>query len=105
LRKEWRALVQRQKDEKQKRATMVIIKKYRRKRMAKHAFMKLLSATTSIKYCCRQVHARKELQRLQQDAKKLSIKHVGDSTKNHLEDRWNDMIKARSNSRGFQILV
>jgi hypothetical protein len=51
------------------------------------------------------VHARKELQRLQQDAKKLSIKHVGDSRKNHLEDRWNDMIKARSNSRGFQILV
>jgi hypothetical protein len=73
--------------------------------MAKHAFMKLLSATTSIKYCCRQVHARKELQRLQQDAKKLSIKHVGDSRKNHLEDKWNDMIKARSNSRGFQILV
>jgi hypothetical protein len=42
--------------------------------------------------------ARKELQMLQKEAKELSIQLVGDSRTNHLEERGNDTIKARSNS-------
>jgi hypothetical protein len=42
--------------------------------------------------------ARKELQRLQNEAKELSIQLVGDSRMNHLKERGNDMIQARSNS-------
>jgi hypothetical protein len=42
--------------------------------------------------------ARKELQRLQNEAKELSIQLVGDSRMNHLEERGNDTIQARSNS-------
>jgi 2-oxoglutarate dehydrogenase complex dehydrogenase (E1) component-like enzyme len=42
--------------------------------------------------------ARKELQRLQKEAKELSIQFVGDSRMNHLEERRNDMIQARSNT-------
>jgi len=42
--------------------------------------------------------ARKELQRLQKEAKELSIQFVGDSRMNHLEERGNDMIQARSNT-------
>jgi hypothetical protein len=41
---------------------------------------------------------RKELQRLQNEAKELSIQLVGDSRMNHLEERGNDTIQARSNS-------
>jgi hypothetical protein len=42
--------------------------------------------------------ARKELQRLQKEAKELSIQLVGDSRMNHLEERGNDTIQERSNS-------
>jgi hypothetical protein len=41
---------------------------------------------------------KKELQRLQKEAKELSIQLVGDSRTNHLEDRGNDTIQERSNS-------
>jgi hypothetical protein len=43
-----------------------------------------------------QVQERKELQRLQQEANEFSIKIIGDSRMSHLEERRNDMIKARS---------
>jgi hypothetical protein len=36
------------------------------------------------------LRARKELQRLKQKAKELSIKLIGDSRTNHLEERGND---------------
>jgi hypothetical protein len=42
--------------------------------------------------------ARKELQRLQKEAKELSIQLVSDSRMNHLEERGNDTIQERSNS-------
>jgi hypothetical protein len=42
--------------------------------------------------------ARKELQRLQKEAKELSIQLVVDLRMNHLEERGNDTIQARSNS-------
>jgi hypothetical protein len=41
---------------------------------------------------------KKKLQRLQKEAKELSIQLVGDSRTNHLEERGNDTIQARSNS-------
>jgi len=42
--------------------------------------------------------ARKELQRLQKEAKELSIQLVGDLRMNHFEERGNDTIQTRSNS-------
>jgi hypothetical protein len=36
----------------------------------------------------------KEIQRLKQEAKELSIKPIGDSRTNHLEERGNDTIRA-----------
>jgi hypothetical protein len=55
-------------------------------------------AATFIQSCWRRLLARKELQRLQKEAKELSIQLFGDSRTNHLEDRGNDTIQARSNS-------
>ena len=52
----------------------------------------------TIQSCWRRLLARKELQRLQKEAKELSIQIVGDSRMNHLEERGNDTIQARSNS-------
>jgi hypothetical protein len=72
---------------------MVIIQKYTCKWMAKCVYLKLLSATTFIQYCYRQLHAKKELQQLKQEAMKLSIKPIGDSKTNHLEERGNDTIQ------------
>jgi len=55
-------------------------------------------AATFIQSCWRRLLARKELQRLQKEAKELSIQLVGDSRMNHLEERGNDMVQERSNS-------
>jgi hypothetical protein len=54
-------------------------------------------AATFIQSCWRRLLARKELQRLQKEAKELSIQLVGDSRTNHLEERGNDTIQVRSN--------
>jgi hypothetical protein len=81
---------------KKERATMVIIQKYIYKWMAKHAFLKLLSTTTFIQYCWRQVRVRNKFKRLQQEAQELPIIPIGDSRMNHLEERGNNMIQARS---------
>jgi|UniRef100_A0A2K2BM78 hypothetical protein len=56
------------------------------------------TAATFIQHCWQRLLARKELQRLQKEAKELSIQLVGDSRTNHLEDRGNDTIQERSNS-------
>jgi Skp family chaperone for outer membrane proteins len=42
--------------------------------------------------------ARKELQKLQKEAKELTTQLASDSRMNHLEERGNDTIQARSNS-------
>jgi len=55
------------------------------------------TAATFIQSCWRRLLARKELQRLQKEAKELSIQLVGDKRTNHLEERGNDTIHARSN--------
>jgi carboxypeptidase C (cathepsin A) len=56
------------------------------------------TASTFIQSCWQRLLARKELQRLQNEAKGLSIQLVSDSRTNHLEERGNDTIQARSNS-------
>jgi len=56
---EWRASVQHQKDK-----NKIGQEKYKRKWKARHAYLKWLSTTTFIQYCCSQVCVRKELQRL-----------------------------------------
>ena len=66
--------------------------------MARYAYLKLLSATIFIQCCWMQVSARKELQRQKQAANELSIKSVGDSRMNHIEERGNDTIQARFDS-------
>jgi len=58
----------------------------------------LLSSKVVGDDCWRRLLARKELQRLQKEAKELSIQLFGDSRMNYLEDRGNDTIQERSNS-------
>jgi hypothetical protein len=53
---------------------------------------------TFIQSCWRRLLERKEPQRLQNEAKELSIQLVGDSRMNHLEQRGNDVIQERSKS-------
>ena len=48
------------------------------------------TAGTFIQSCWRRLLARKEFQRLQNEAKELSIELVGDSRMNHLEERGNE---------------
>jgi len=55
-------------------------------------------AATFIQSCWRRLLARKELQRLQNEAKEFFIQLVFDSRMNHLEERGNDTIQSRSNS-------
>jgi hypothetical protein len=72
---------------------VVVIQKYTCKWMARRVYLKLLSATIFIQCCYRQLCARKELQRLKQEAKEFSIKPVGDSRTNHLKEKENDTIR------------
>jgi len=55
-------------------------------------------AATFIQSCWQRLLARKKLQRLQKEAKELSIQLIGDSRMNHIEERGNDTIQERSNS-------
>ena len=61
---ELRNSIQCQRDNKGKRTKWLSLKKYTRKWMGKHSYLKLLSATTFIQCCYRQLHARKELKRM-----------------------------------------
>ena len=55
------------------------------------------TAATFIQSCWPRLLARKQLQRLQNEAKELSIQLVGDLRTNHLEERGNDTIQTRLN--------
>jgi len=55
-------------------------------------------AATFIQSCWQRLLARKKLQRLQKEAKELSIQLIGDSRMNHIEERGSDTIQERSNS-------
>ena len=80
----------------EKRQQLLSLKKYIRKLMARHAYLKLLSAATFIQCCWMQVRVRKELQRLQREANELFVKTIGDSRTNYLKERGNDTIQERS---------
>jgi len=69
-----------------------------RKRGEKTQHTQNRRAVTFIQSCWRRLLARKELQRLQNEAKEFFIQLVGDLSTNHLEDRGNDTIQERSNS-------
>ena len=72
------------------------LQKERRKKCCNDEIRKRTVATF-IQSCWRRYLARKELQRLQNKAKEVSIQLIGDSRTNQLEERGNDMIQARSN--------
>jgi hypothetical protein len=76
-----------------KKTVVIIIQKYVCKWMARRVYLKLLSATIFIQCCWKQVRARKELQRLQQEAKEFSIIHIGDLRMNHLKEK--EMIRSK----------
>jgi hypothetical protein len=57
----------------------------------------LLSSKVVGDDCWARLLARKELQRLQKEAKELSFQLLGDSRMNHHEERGNDTIQKRSN--------
>jgi hypothetical protein len=73
------------------------LKREREREREKHCHDDI-TAATFIQSCWRRLLARKELQRLPKKAKELSIQLVGDSRTNHLEEKGNDTIEARSNS-------
>jgi hypothetical protein len=62
----WEKEVQRQKNERQRRVTVVIIQKHVRKWLVWRAYLKFLAVTTSIQCCWRKVLAIREFQRLKQ---------------------------------------
>jgi hypothetical protein len=55
-------------------------------------------AATFIQSCWQRLLARKELQRLQKEAKELSIQLIGDSRTNHLEE--SGMIRSKQGKIG-----
>jgi len=64
LQASWENEVQRQKNERRRRAAVVIIQKYVRKWLVRCAYLKFLSITTSIQCCWRKVLAIREFRRL-----------------------------------------
>jgi len=91
------------KNERQRRAAVVIIQKYVRKWLVRHAYLKFLLVTTSIKCCWRNVLAIREFWRLKQVANEVASKPIRDLRVNLLEKRrewcslalWNDPSKVR----------
>jgi hypothetical protein len=60
LQASWEKEVYRQKNERQRRADVVIIQKYVRKWLVRHVYLKFLTVTTSIHCCWRNVLAIRE---------------------------------------------
>ena len=85
--------VQRQKNERQGRAVVVIIQKYVRKWLVRRAYLKFLSVTTSIQCCWRKVLARRGFRRLKQEATEVTINPIQDSRANLLEEGGNDTVQ------------
>jgi hypothetical protein len=68
----WEKEVQHQKNERRRRAAVVIIQKYVRKWLVRRAYLKFLSLTTSIQCCWRKVLAIREFRRLKQEATEVA---------------------------------
>ena len=89
----WEKEVQRQKDERRRRVTVVIIQKYVRKWLVRRAYLKFLSVTTSIQCCWRKVLAIRGFRRLKQEATEVTINAIQDSRANLLEEGGNDTVQ------------
>ena len=76
LQASWEKEVQRQKNERWRRAVVVIIENYVRKWLVRRAYLKFLSVTTSI-----------------QEATKVAINPIQDSRANLLEEGGNDTVQ------------
>jgi hypothetical protein len=85
--------VQRQKNKRRRRAAVVIIQNYVRKWLVGHAYLKLMSVTTSIQCCWRKVLAIREFRRIKQEATEVATNPIQDSRANLLEEGGNDMVQ------------
>ena len=93
LQASWEKEVQRQKNERWRRAAVVIIENYVRKWLVRRAYLKFLSVTTSIQCCWRKVLAIKEFRRLKQEATEVATNPIQDSRANLLEEGGNDTVQ------------
>jgi len=92
LQASWEKEVQRQKNERWRRVVVVIIQKYVRKWLVRHAYLKFLSVTTSIQCCWRKVLAIREFWRLKQKATEVANNPIQDLRVNLLEEGGNDTV-------------
>jgi hypothetical protein len=93
LQASWEKEVQRQKNEKKRRAAVVIIQKYVHKWLVRCAYLKFLAVTTSIQCCWRKVLAIREFRRLKQEALEVATNPIQDSRANLLEEGGNDTVQ------------
>jgi myosin heavy subunit len=93
LQASWEKEVQRQKNERRRRAAVVIIQNYVRKWLVRRAYLRFLSVTTSIQCCWRKVLAIREFRRLKQEATGVTTNHIQDSRANLLEEGGNDTVQ------------
>jgi hypothetical protein len=93
LQASWENEVQRQKNERRRRAIVVIIQKYVRKWLVWRAYLKFLSVTTSIQCCWRKVLTIREFWRLKQEATEVATNPIQDSRANLLEEGGTDTVQ------------
>jgi hypothetical protein len=93
LQASWKKEVQRQKNERWKRAFVVIIQKYVRKWLVWRAYLKFLLVTTSTQFCWTKVLAIREFWRLKQEANKVAANPIQDLRANLLEEGGNDIVQ------------
>jgi hypothetical protein len=92
LQASWEKEVQCQKNERPRRAAVVIIQNYVRKWLVRHAYLKFLSVTTSIQCCWRKVLAMREFRSFKQEATKVATNPIQDSRVNLLEEGGNHTV-------------
>jgi hypothetical protein len=85
--------VQCQKNERRRRAAMVIIQKYVRKWLVRRTYLKFLSVTTPIQCCWRKVLAIRKFWRLKQEATKVATNPIQYSRTNLLKEGGNDTVQ------------
>ena len=89
----WVKEVERQKNERRKRAAVVIIQKYVRKWVVQRAYLKFFLVTTSIQCCWRKVLVIMEFRRLKQEATEVTTNPIQDSRANLHEEGGNDTVQ------------
>ena len=92
LQASWEKEVQRQKNERWRRA-VVIIQKYVRKWLVWRAYLKFLLVTSFIQCCWRKMLAIMEFWRLKQEANEVATNRIQDSRANLLKEGGNDIVQ------------